>query len=409
MQDVMNLVVKVRLYPTVDQIKQFKAVTEAFRNLLNDVSQWYFDNHFEVDRRKFQKDMYYAMRSKYPQLNSLMIQSAFRCVNARYKSVATQLHKQPYHYQDINTNKWYTQSKDLEWLQKPIFFSRPQADYVRRLNYSFVKNHQMISMNGLGKRIKVTYNTAALKDLLNDETRLGTAKLVCVKKHWFLHIPVKTTYTKWCKDDNYQIVGIDCGLRQIMTIYDNYGKTQFFNGRKIAYIRRKYHYLRQQLQKCGTKSAKRHLKRLNHRENRYINDVNHQLTKTLVDHYGKNTLFVLEDLSNVTFEKKRTTKQQTRDLHSWSFYDLQQKLTYKALLNQCNVITVDAAYTSQRCPKYAQITKEARDHHLHLYQCPYCGYCTNDDRIGAMNLYELGKQYLLGDNDPHFEKLNAHD
>ena len=79
------------------------------------------------------------------------------------------------------------------------------------------------------------------------------------------------------------------------------------------------------------------------------------------------------------------------------------------MLNQCNVITVDAAYTSQRCPKYAQITKEARDHHLHLYQCPYCGYSTNDDRIGAMNLYELGKQYLSGDNDPHFKKLNAHD
>ena len=133
------------------------------------------------------------------------------------------------------------------------------------------------------------------------------------------------------------------------------------------------------------------------------------MSKTLVEYYGKNTLFVLEDLNNVTFERQLNSKSQTRDLHSWSFYDLQQKLTYKALLHQSTVITVDAHYTSQRCPKCTQITKEARDHHLHQYHCPYCGFTTNDDRIGAMNLYDLGKRYLMGHEQPKFEKINVQD
>lgn len=407
--ETLNLVAKVRLYPTTEQISEFKAISNTFKDICNLISQWYFDEHFKVNRKVFQKEMYKPIREQYPKVNSLMVQSAFRCVDARYRTVKTQLKQQDYHYQDINTGKWYHEYKDLEWLQKPIHFKRPQADYVRNFNYSFVKNKQLISMNVLGKRIKVDYNADYAKPLFDLNAHLGTAKLVCLKGKWYLHIPVEVAYQTWNQANNQHIVGIDRGLRQIMTVYDEQGKTKFFNGRKVAYIRRKYHYLRQQLQKAGTKSAKHHLKKLAQQENRYINDVNHCLSKTLVERYGMNTLFVLEDLSNITFERQLNTKSQTRDLHSWSFYDLQRKLTYKALLNQSTVITVDAHYTSQRCPKCAQITKKARNHHLHQYHCPHCGFITNDDRIGAMNLYELGKQYLTGNEQPKFEKFNVQD
>ena len=68
------------------------------------------------------------------------------------------------------------------------------------------------------------------------------------------------------------------------------------------------------------------------------------------------------------------------------------------------MITVPAQYTSQRCPKCAQIIKEARNHQLHQYHCPHCGFTTNDDRIGAMNLYELSEEYLNGNKYPRFIK-----
>ena len=31
---------------------------------------------------------------------------------------------------------------------------------------------------------------------------------------------------------------------------------------------------------------------------------------------------------------------------------------------------------------------------LHLFTCKNCGYKSNDDRIGAMNLYRMGINYL---------------
>lgn len=403
------LTAKVRLYPTAEQAEMFKSVTKEYQRICNIVSQWVFDQRFKVNQKKFQKEMYHLLRSESPDLNSLMVQSTYRTVEARYKTVETQLKQRPYHYQDQNTGEWYHEKRNLSWLHKAIKFSRPQADYVRNSNYSFVKKGTLLSINVLGQRIKVPFKADYLRDWFKLDAHLGTAKLVCLKKHWFLHIPVTFDADGWQIAANQHIVGIDRGLRQIVTSYDEKGKTSFKNGKAIAYKRRKYAYLRSQLQSKGTKSAKLKLKRLSQKENRWMSDINHCLSKTLVDTYGQNSLFVLEDLSGVTFEKANSNKSQTRELHSWAFYDLQTKLAYKARKNKSQVLIVSAKYTSQRCPKCGQIRKENRNHALHRYDCAYCGFKTNDDRVGAMNLYELGKRYISGIENPKFELTNVTD
>ncbi|KRM19168.1 IS607 family transposase [Ligilactobacillus hayakitensis DSM 18933 = JCM 14209] len=399
---------KVRLYPTHEQIQQFEAITREYRDICNIVSQWYFDNHFVAKRKQFNKEMYHPLRSKFPRVNSAMIQSTYRTVEARYKTVETQLYQHPYKYKDINTNEWHREFRDLNWLQHPIKFSRPQADYVRNINYSFVQKGTKISLNVLDERIKVSFNGDYL-NFFDPSYKLGTAKLVKLKEHWFLHIPVTIETEEWQKDDNQHVVGIDRGLRFLTTSYDEKGKTNFVSGKSIAYKRKKYAYLRSKLQAKGTKSAKRKLKRLEHQENRWMSNVNHCLSKTLVKQYGQNTLFVLENLADVTFEKSNANKNLTRELHSWSFYDLQTKLIYKAQKSKSQVLIVSAKYTSQRCPKCGQIRKENRNHSLHEYKCVNCGFRTNDDRVGAMNLQELGKQYISGIEKPKFELNNVTD
>ncbi len=41
--------------------------------------------------------------------------------------------------------------------------------------------------------------------------------------------------------------------------------------------------------------------------------------------------------------------------------------------------------------------KANRDKKRHLFTCKNCGYQSNDDRIGAMNLYRMGINYLVPD------------
>lgn len=394
---------KARLYPSQEQAAQFKAVTKEYQRLCNLVSQWYFDNDCRVNRKKFNQEMYHYLRVESKDINSAMVQSTYRTVDARYKTVRQQLFQHPYHFQDKNTGKWYRFNRDLGWLRKPIKFRRPQADYVRNMNYSFVGQGSKISMNVLGQRIKVAFNDKYTQDWFTQNAKLGTAKLVQLKNHWFLHIPVTIETDEWKKEHNQHIVGIDRGLRFLATTYDEQGKTSFFNGKTVMRKRDKYQKLRAELQAKGTKSAKRRLKKLSGRENRWISDVNHCLSKTLVQKFGANTLFVLENLTGVSFERTDLPKTLRNQNRSWAFYQLEQFLTYKAHLNNSEVVEVSAAYTSQRCPKCGTIKKSNRNHKLHEYHCTNCGYRSNDDRIGAMNIQLLGTQYISGQEQPKFE------
>lgn len=76
-----------------------------------------------------------------------------------------------------------------------------------------------------------------------------------------------------------------------------------------------------------------------------MQDVNHCVSKALVENNLKHTFFVLEDLSGI---RNVTERVKTKDLYvsvSWSFYNFEQKLIYKAKWNQSSVIKVDPRYT----------------------------------------------------------------
>ena len=126
-----------------------------------------------------------------------------------------------------------------------------------------------------------------------------------------------------------------------------------------------------------------------------MNDVNHCLSKALVNSYPEGTLFVLEDLSGIRSAAERVRTEDRYVSVSWPYYDLEQKLKYKAYRHGCNVISVDPAYTSQTCPKCGHTEKANRDKKKHIFCCKRCGYTSNDDRTAAMNLQWMGKQYLL--------------
>ena len=83
-------------------------------------------------------------------------------------------------------------------------------------------------------------------------------------------------------------------------------------------------------------------------------DVNHQVSKALVEANPAGTLFVLEDLKGcrecmiVPYGKSRRPM-----LVGWAYLDLEGKLAYKAARAGSIVIKVDPAYTSQACPPSA--------------------------------------------------------
>lgn len=64
------LTLKVRLKPTDQQSKEFENVSIAYRDACNVFSRWYFDHHFEMSRKDFNKNLYYPLRDQFPMMNS---------------------------------------------------------------------------------------------------------------------------------------------------------------------------------------------------------------------------------------------------------------------------------------------------------------------------------------------------
>ena len=404
----LNRVIKARIvFDNQNDILKMVESQEAFRQGCNFVSDYIFNNDFPLNATVLNKVIYNDLRERFG-LKSQMAQSCIRTVVARYKTVQTQLRKQRVWdgYKKDNHGKDVKNyiNKDLTFLWKPIVFNRPQLDLVRNRDYSYTKDNKM-SLNTIHGRVVVKPIYDGFKQYFDGSWTLGTAKILKSGKHWFMHIAVtKTIDDITVKPKN--VVGIDRGLRQIMTTYDQKGNAVFYSGKQISHKRRNYSRLRKELQSKNTKSAKRRLKQIGERESRWMNDVNHCLSKTLVEQYGEHTLFVLEDLRNVTFNTVYNRKKENRyEHHSWSFYDLEQKLVYKALSNNSQVIIVSAHYTSQRCPKCGYIDKDNRDKTKHEFCCKQCLYTSNDDRTAAMNIQFLGTLYNSGIEKPRFEKL----
>lgn len=398
----MQVTIKVKLKITNSETAlSFSKTMEQYRQACNYVSKYIFNHDFDMKQSRLNKELYSKLRNLFS-LKSQMAQSVIRTVIARYKTVKTQMSCRPYKYQDQNTGEWHRETRNLNWLCKPISFNRPQVDLQRNRDWSYLSNGQL-SINTLDGRVKTSPVCHGFSQYFDGIWKFGLAKLLKSGNKWYLHISATKEVADFDKQEVKHVVGIDRGLRFLATIYDEQGNTAFFDGKAIMRKRAKYQKLRATLQAKGTKSAKRRLKKLSGRENRWMSDVNHRLSKTLVQKYGADTLFVLENLNGVSFERADLPKSLRSQNKSWAFYQLEQFLTYKAHLNNCEVIEVSAKYTSQRCPKCGVIKKDNRNHGKHEYRCANCGYRSNDDRIGAMNIQLLGTQYISGQEQPKFE------
>ena len=67
-------------------------------------------------------------------------------------------------------------------------------------------------------------------------------------------------------------------------------------------------------------------------------------------------------------------------------------------------IRLDYRSLELQAPGFSRgVTDKANRHHdTHEYICDKCGYRSNDDRIGAMNIQFLGTLWVSGDEHPRF-------
>ncbi len=192
-----------------------------------------------------------------------------------------------------------------------------------------------------------------------------------------------------------RIIGVDRGVYNPAVTSDN----TFFNSKKLREVKSRYKHLKGCLQRAGTRSAKRHLCRLSGRERRFVADVNHCISKAIVNRDCD--AIALEELRTGSMKRKgRTGKKTRRLIGNWSAKQLLSFIQYKAGMLGKSVILVNSHFTSQACNRCGDIRRANRKGKL--FKCCVCSYSLHADLNASRNIACLakGKASRLSVNQP---------
>ena len=206
----------------------------------------------------------------------------------------------------------------------------------------------------------------------------GSADLFIRKNKVFLHI----VFSKDISDPELtgKVVGVDRGIKKIAVTSEN----QFFSGGHIKKVSKRYEKMKSALQSCGSRSAKRHLRKISGKENRFRTDTNHVITKRIAESLEPGTVTALEKLTGIR-QAARLRKKQRKDLHKWNFFQFEQFPAYKAEGRGMQAEYVSAKYTSQKCSVCGHISRSNRQSQA-VFKCKHCGFSLNADLNASRNI-----------------------
>lgn len=337
-------------------------------------------------------------------------------------------------------NNRYSQDKKNGLLKGNVSLSQFKRDIpiiIHNKAYSIIETSK-----GLGVEISF-FNKEKQKELNVKRIKLLFPKLDNSSKQILIRIMDKTykqgsiqiTYNKRKKkwmfaisytfenklekvlNDNL-VMGIDLGITKVatMSIYDiekhqyknMYFKEQTIDGTELIHYRQKIEARRKSLSissKWASDNAtghgyKRRMKKANNigdKYNRFKDTYNHKVSRYIVDlayKHGVKTI-QMEDLSGFSEHQSESL------LKNWSYYDLQNKIKYKAEEKGINTIFINPQYTSKRCSKCGNIHEENRDckNNQAKFECVVCGHKENADINASKNIAipyidKIIKEYL---------------
>lgn len=179
-----------------------------------------------------------------------------------------------------------------------------------------------------------------------------------------------------------QFIGIDRNTTGhiVVTANPETGKIEKF-GKMAQHLHKKYSAIRKRLQ---TQGKFREQKTLKNRENRISTNLNHKISRKIVDMAKEqNAAIVFENLDGIQQNKiSKKNRSLNNALHSWSYYQLKTFVDYKAKLLGVPVFYVDPTNTSQECSRCGSKGQRKGKE----FKCPACGHVDHADVNAAFNI-----------------------
>jgi len=353
----MQRTIRIELEPSPAQAQQLSETSRQFTALFNAVCAFGWRERL-FNGVKLHHATYYPLKADYPDLVSdLHIQARVKATETLKSALALlkagRKVNQP--ASSACPPRYNLHTYRLDWESRTV-------------RLSLVGGRQTI-------RFRIPDYSAKYAHLPTD-----TADLIERDGRWWLHLVVSVATPQIEPID--QVVGVDLGLSRPAVTSNG----RFLGKRAWKAIEGRLFKLKRALQKCGSKSAKRHLRKVRHKQRRFRRNADHVLSKQIVQSVEPGATIVLENLKEIRRRSKMRRKTQTRRrIHSWSFAQLKGYIGYKAEERGCMVVAVDPRHTSQacsRCGHTARNNRRSRD----LFVCRKCGFSLHADLNGARNI-----------------------
>ncbi len=374
----------VQLKPTPEQAHILKTTLEQHTACFNEVAHLGFttQNRNGVD---LHKETYYDLRHRYPDLPSQLVIAARVKATEAVKSALTwqKKHAQAHTKKEARARKQGKPEPPL----KPVKCPHATFCSIRydARSYWVKWGSMQASLATVAGRVELSFTVPQYA-----QQYIGyhpCSADLCYRKGTFtLHITVSIPTPDIAATG--EVMGIDLGLNRPAVTSNR----QFLGERRWKEQERRIFRLKRKLQKRGTKSAKRHLKKLSGQLFRQRRDHDHVLAKRITASAPAGSTIVLENLKDIREDSKlgrgkagSKKRENKRRMHSWSFAQLYGFISYKAAWKGVSVIKVDPRHTSQMCSRCGHQARNNRRSQS-LFLCRKCGYCLNADLNAAQNI-----------------------
>jgi len=342
-----NRTIKVKLQLSDADVLSLRETQKIVSSCFNDHVAWSFKKK-SWSKLTAHKDLYFSQREKFPQLPSAMLQSTR---DTALESV-----------------------KALKFKFQPKKSENSGIRYDKRL---FSLRGEQLTLSSINGRIKTIVQFPEwCKEVVKKGKVQGIQLCWDKKKKQFNASIVFSLFDIKPKSDG-TVIGLDRGLINLVTSSEG----EIFGGKSVRKNQRKFLYLRKKLSTKGTHSAKRLLRKISGKEQRFSREINHIIAKELSERSEVKT-YVIEDLSGI--RNKSRGRKMNKILSSWAFKQFESFLTYKCTAKGISVEKVDARYTSQRCSCCGTIRKENRLRGR--YSCNRCSFTKHADINAAINI-----------------------
>ena len=341
-----------------------------FLDLLNDIKS--ITNRYleikknEIENKTIEQNWsnYKDLRKEFKNVNSIILQQVMRSIDGNIKAYQTWCKK------CAKRDKNKTKKTEVKFPSIERFFIPLRSDMF---HFEWNQNTKCFDawLRIFRKHFPLKLCDYHKKALENLDKVVGSS--IYLDRSGTLCLRLVFKVNKSEVEQTNKVLGVDIGIEKPIVCSDGkmFGNGKLIRHKKLEYSKKR---ARQQSRK----------KEIFQHQSRWTADVNHKLSRQLVNYCLSTGVSVLhlEKLSGNHLSNKKGRR------YSWAFNDLLCKIRYKAELAGLSVVDVNPAYTSQTCSRCGLKSKDNRVSQS-KFICSFCGLKKNADVNASKNIFRF--------------------